>query len=125
MNSVWQYIGGAFVTGFFTVLVLLLNRHFAKTDKKEDKSLERDKHIEKLEKSLKTVQEDILESKLDRCRIQMLIMMNHYPSEKTEIMKLAEHYFVTLHGDWYMTGIFNKWLIDNYIGKPEWFNSEG
>ena len=55
--------------------------------------------------------------------------MNYYPEEKTEIMKLAEHYFKPksqggLEGDWYMTGIFNKWLTDNNIGKPEWFNSD-
>lgn len=61
----------------------------------------------------------------DNCRIQILIMINNYPNNHTEIMKLAEHYFVTLHGDWYMTGVFNRWLMDNNIGKPEWFNSEG
>ena len=42
MSNIWQYIGGAFVTGFFTVLVLLLNRHFTKADKKEEKVVSKD-----------------------------------------------------------------------------------
>ena len=64
-------------------------------------------------------------SERDACRTQLLILLNHYPSNTPEIMKLAEHYFRELHGDWYMTSLFNGWLMRNGIGKPEWFNSEG
>lgn len=60
----------------------------------------------------------------DNCRIQMLIMMNHYQEDVIEIMRLAQHYFCDLHGDWYMTSIFNKWLESNNLGKPEWFNPD-
>lgn len=110
---IWQYIGGAAVTGFFTVLVLLLNRMFTKQDKKDDSKNE----IAFLKESLK-------KSERDTCRIQMLIMMTHYPLETSQIMKLAQHYFGELHGDWYMTGIFNNWLVERKIGKPEWFDPE-
>lgn len=61
----------------------------------------------------------------DNCRIQMLIMMMHYDNETEQIMRLAEHYFKDLHGNWYMTGLFNQWLEKNKIGKPEWFDMGG
>ena len=63
-------------------------------------------------------------SERDLVRTQMLIMMNHYPESEAEIMKLAEHYFKDLEGDWYMTSLFNKWLAKTGIGKPEWFTEE-
>lgn len=59
----------------------------------------------------------------DICRSQLLTMMSDYPEDHQEIMKLAHHYFCDLKGNWYMTSIFNNWLIENKIGKPEWFDS--
>lgn len=121
---IWQYIGGAAVTGFFTVLVLLLNRAFTKKDRKNDAEDDKEKRLEELEERNELLKIALAKSERDNCRIQMLIMMTHYPLETSQIMKLAQHYFGELHGDWYMTGIFNKWLIDREIGKPEWFNPE-
>lgn len=119
-----QYIGGAAVTGAFTVTVLLLNRLFAKRDKKDAETNEDSKRLSALEEFVEVFKAEILESKRDRCRIQLLIMMTHYPNDVSQIMKLAERYFSQLHGDWYMTGVFNCWLTENGVGKPEWFNSE-
>ena len=60
----------------------------------------------------------------DSCRTQMLLLMSDYPGQTEEIMRLARHYFQDLSGNWYMTSLFNKWLSDNNIGKPEWFNAD-
>lgn len=57
----------------------------------------------------------------DQCRTQMLVMMGFRPHETTEIMKLAQHYFGDLEGNWYMTSLFNSWMDEQNIGKPEWF----
>lgn len=51
---IWQYIGGALVTGIITLIVLLLNRHWSKKDKaeaKDDEALDklRKKHNEDME----------------------------------------------------------------------------
>ena len=51
---IWQYIGGALVTGVITLIVLLLNRHWSKKDKaeaKDDEALDklRQKHNEDME----------------------------------------------------------------------------
>lgn len=59
----------------------------------------------------------------DSCRTQMLMLMSDYPGQTEEIMRLARHYFEDLSGNWYMTSLFNKWLSDNNIGKPEWFDN--
>ena len=52
----------------------------------------------------------------------LLILMK--PEEKKEILTLAEHYFVDLKGNWYMTDVFNSWLEQEKHGKPEWFKKE-
>lgn len=57
----------------------------------------------------------------DILRTQLLVMIKDFPKEHTEILKLAQHYFVDLKGNWVMTGIFNTWLEQENIGKPEWY----
>lgn len=55
-------------------------------------------------------------------RTEMLVMMNHYPEQTMEILKLAKHYFVDLQGDFYMTSLFAKYLRSNNLTIPTWFN---
>ena len=59
----------------------------------------------------------------DGCRTQLLLLLSDYPDQTEEIMRLAQHYFADLRGNWYMTGLFNQWLEKNKIGKPEWFDA--
>lgn len=80
-------------------------------------------------KSGKTTAIERIEKKLDKlerdsCRTQLLLLMSDYPGRTEEIMRLAQHYFDDLVGNWYMTSLFNKWMEDNKIGKPEWFKEE-
>lgn len=97
---------GALVSGVFA----LINRHLDKNDRPiENRLVEIDKRLGKSEK--------------DSVRTQMLVLISDYSNNKAEILEAARHYFVDLHGDWYMTPIFNKWLEDQQIGKPEWFDS--
>lgn len=99
--------------GLFAVVQLLIKRH---DDKKSSKNGTA-QAVARIEKRLEVQERDL-------CRTQMLLLMSNYPAEKSEIMKLGEHYFGTLHGDWYMTGMFNRWLEINEMGKPEWFNPQ-
>lgn len=57
----------------------------------------------------------------DGLRTQLLLLILMKPEEKKEILTIAEHYFKDLHGDWYMTSIFNKWVEEQGIAEPEWF----
>ena len=60
----------------------------------------------------------------DGLRTQLLLLILIRPDEQTEILRLAEHYFKVLKGNWYMTSIFNNWLKDRGIADPDWFDSE-
>ena len=61
----------------------------------------------------------------DSLRTQLLLMIASYPNEKTEILKLAQHYFSDLKGNWTATAIFNTWLSKYCEGvKPEWFKGD-
>lgn len=70
---------------------------------------------EKLDKRFNKLEVDII-------RTQLLLLLADYPQNTAEIMRVAEHYFHDLNGDWYMTSLFNSWLVENNVAKPEWFN---
>lgn len=58
---------------------------------------------------LDTIIEKVDAAEQDAVRAQLLILMNHYPENESEILKVAEYYFQDLDGDWYITGLFTKW----------------
>lgn len=60
----------------------------------------------------------------DVLRTQLLLLILLKGEEQQEILTIAEHYFKDLHGDWYMTSIFNKWLKEKDIAEPEWFDNK-
>lgn len=69
-----------------------------------------------------------IRSKLERLekdglRTQLLLMILMKPEEKKEILTLAQHYFVDLEGNWYMTDIFKKWLKEKGHSNPDWFKT--
>jgi hypothetical protein len=59
----------------------------------------------------------------DGLRTQLLLLLLLRPDEQTEILKIAEHYFVKLKANWYMTSMFKKWC-DAHGLEPEWFDSK-
>ena len=92
--------------GFFALLQFVITRWDTK------KSLEgKLKHLER-----------------DGLRTQLLIMLLLKPKEKTEILTLAERYFRKppngLGGNWYMTSMFNTWLEEYTVLKPDWFETD-
>ncbi len=89
----------------------LIERHDHKKERDEDKD------AEGLEKRLFVLERDGL-------RTQLLLLILIRPTEQTEILRLAEHYFKDLKGNWYMTSIFNKWLEEADVAMPEWFDKE-
>lgn len=58
----------------------------------------------------------------DGCRTQLLLLMSVYPDEKQEILKLAEYYFGTLKGNFYLDSLFDDWLKNHGLARPHWFN---
>ena len=85
-----------------TLIIFFINRHDSKKN---------------IQGKLVTLEKDVL-----RTQLLMLILLK--PDEKQEIVKVAQHYFGVLHGDWYMTGIFNNWIESTGLARPEWFNDK-
>ena len=59
----------------------------------------------------------------DQLRTQLLVMMSLMPTNHEEIMTLAQRYFGDLKGDWFYSSLFAKWIKDNNIEKPIWFEN--
>lgn len=91
------------------LIQFLVNRHDAKKDNPISQKL--DKIISEQKKTEK-----------DSLRTQLLVMMTMMPESKEEIMQLAQRYFEGLKGDWFYSSLFNRWLKDNNIEKPLWFD---
>ena len=53
----------------------------------------------------------------------LLLLILLRPEEQTEILKIAEHYFVKLKANWYMTSIFKTWCDDHDL-EPDWFDAK-
>ena len=84
--------------GFFALLQYLISRHDTK----------------------KNVKDKLITLEKDGLRTQLLLLILMQPEEQTEILKIAEHYFVKLKGNWNMTGLFSKWC-DAHGLETDWF----
>ena len=87
----------------------LIERYDRKKEREEDNNLG-------------GIQEKLILLEKDGLRTQLLLMILLKPEEQTEILKVAQHYFVKLKANWYMTGIFKKWCDEHGL-EPEWFDS--
>lgn len=82
-----------------------------------------DSKKEKAEKKeLGGIKDTLVKLEKDGLRTQLLLLILLKPEEQTEILKVAEHYFVKLKANWYMTGIFKAWCDEHGL-EPEWFDT--
>lgn len=63
--------------------------------------------------------EELREIRLDTTRTQLIMLMEHQPSNYDTILKIAERYFIELRGDWYCTSLFKDWARAQGISVPE------
>lgn len=103
----------ALISGIFS----LINNANSKKKEIADQMLITNSRLDKIEKNQDKAERD-------QCRTQLLLMIKDFPEEKSEILELARHYFADLKGNWFATPIFNKWLEDYQIGRPEWFKED-
>ena len=103
--------------GVLGFIQFLIKRKDDKEQRAEDKEeRQENKDFDSIKETLKKLEKDEL-------RTQLLLLILMQPDEQTEILKIAEHYFVKLKGNWYMTSIFGKWCKSRGL-KPEWFETE-
>ena len=77
-----------------------------------------------IEDKLNDIEAKLVTTEKDALRTQLLILISDYPGEKQEIMTLAEHYFGKLKGDWYASSLFNRWIRENNVTEPTWFDKK-
>lgn len=90
-------------SGFFSMISLIINKRDGKAD------------------SLKRIETNLDSLKRDNLRTQLLMMMSDYPDQEQEIYRLAERYFVEMDGNWYMSSVFNRYLTERNLPKPDWY----
>lgn len=72
---------------------------------------------------LKEINERLDKSEKDSVRIQLLLLMKDYdPKDESELLKCAQHYFVDLRGNWWITPKFNRFIEREGIARPDWLD---
>lgn len=110
-----------FIISLVTVLLGsgLIQFFFTRHDTKEKEKLEN--KLTPIADKLDKIINEQKKSEKDALRTQLLVMMTVLPNNHEEIMTLAERYFKELKGDWFYSSLFKKWLKDNDIENPVWF----
>lgn len=77
-----------------------------------------------VEEKLDKVCDETKKAEKDALRTQLLLMISDFPTNIEGIITLGQRYFGVLHGDWFATAIFNTWLEESGVARPEWFKEE-
>lgn len=60
----------------------------------------------------------------DIVRVELKLMISSFPEKTEDILRLGQHYFKDLHGNWVMASVFKSWLDEYGIDIPNWFEDE-
>lgn len=105
----WTLEGGVLIT----FIIFLIKRHDEKKEKKDETLAE-----------LKDIKRQMKKMEKDSVRTQLLVLMQSYTyGDAGEILTIAEYYFVTLKGNWYMTSLFQQFCEKEGIPLPPWFKT--
>lgn len=66
-------------------------------------------------RQLQDLQDSLQDNNIQTARIDLNTAIEHTPHEHEAILKLAEHYFLDLGGDAWMSGKFRKWANDKGV----------
>lgn len=77
------------------------------------------KEVKVMTSTVEAIKDIASDTRKDTLRIQLMMMIQNQPENTDTILKLAETYFVKMHGDWYMTSEFRKWSKAHKIDIPE------
>ena len=98
-----------------TLIKFFVERRDAKNDSLKELIEKVDNLTNENEKKFAKLEKDIV-------RTQLLQLMQNFDTEdEHELLQVAEHYFVELKGNWYMTSVFKRFLKTNEIEIPIWF----
>lgn len=104
---------GILITKIFD---LISERNKLKEKQKEDQ--------ENVHKELAEIKAAVKLNEKDNLRTQLMVMIKDYPYETSDILRLGEHYFKVLNGNWVLTDIFASWAAGQGVILPSWFSGE-
>jgi hypothetical protein len=119
-NILLAILGGGNIVVF---IKFLIERHDRKKERAEDKADAKAEAEDDEKNELAAIKDRLTKLEKDGIRTQLLLMILLRPEEKTEILRVAEYYFVKLRANWYMTGMFKTWC-DAHGLEPEWFDAD-
>lgn len=102
------------------VLGILITKIFDLVSQKKKIENETQEELNEIKESLNDLKKEVALIKKDDLRTQLMVMIRDFPNEKTDILRLGQHYFEDLHGNWVLTNIFTEWLMENDIVIPNW-----
>lgn len=104
---------GILITKIFD---LISERNKLKEKQREDQ--------ENVHKELAEIKAAVKLNEKDNLRTQLMVMIKDYPYETSDILRLGEHYFKDLNGNWVLTDIFGSWAAGQGVIVPTWFPRE-
>lgn len=61
------------------------------------------------------MQTELTDNNLQTARLDLMTAIEHTPHEHEAILNLATHYFLQLHGDAWMSGVFRRWATEEKV----------
>lgn len=108
-------------SGVLSTLITALFQYLAtkrsKADGLESKVDKLTGDIAEITKAQKKAEGDII-------RVELKLMISNFPDEESDILRLAEHYFKDLKGNWVMSTTFITWLKQRGLESPSWYDKE-
>lgn len=109
--------GAGFITALFTIGLKIYEIRKANKEKTLE---ERIKPV--IVDAIRPTNDKLDAMQVDVTRIRLLDLIRHEPTDAENILKVAKIYFGGMHGNTEASKQFDRWLKEQHIKKPEWFN---
>lgn len=103
------------------VLSIIITEIFGLIKAKKSKKDGVEAKLEALAQEQEKIMSAVNRQEKDSLRTELKLMISDFPDEESDILRLAEHYFKDLNGNWTMANIFIRWCKSRGIELPPWF----
>ena len=105
-------------------LVALINGLFQRKRDKESKATGLESKVDTLVEDQMKMMKAQKKQEGDIIRVELKLMISSFPEKEEDILRLAEHYFKDLHGNWVMATTFKQWLDERGLEIPQWYSED-
>lgn len=104
------------------LLSVIITEIFAAVKDRKSKKDGVEAKIDEIVAEQKAIRADLHRQEKDNIRTELKLMISDFPEEESDILRLAQHYFSDLQGNWTMSNIFTEWCRKSGIDLPNWVN---